>query len=302
MTGRIARVDYDQCARVEVVASRVAQCAIQLVDRHRPAFALVEIVRQQRAAEQRDARRVERVLRYRTENAVVAVAYQHRQHRLDGGTRAVGEKNVIGIRRKAVALRNEARHVLAHKLEALAVRVRAGRRADAGNHSLGARDGVRMERLERVRIIQQTRTLDQTQNLAQTQRRQQKNTSCIEETRREQKKCKFDVGSTTNGRRARKKSLQKRYLSIKRDRRLIELLRIADVAIDDLVERQLVLARLELGGQLIGPRNDGAANSILHLASERIHVLLGEQRTTKNVAADDRRQSADIVVVVDGDP
>mmetsp|Transcript_44465 Transcript_44465/g.115048 ORF Transcript_44465/g.115048 Transcript_44465/m.115048 type:complete len:549 (+) Transcript_44465:294-1940(+) len=70
---------------------------------------------------------------------------------------------------------------------------------------------------------------------------------------------------------------QRDDLAHKRDRLLAELLRVPDVAVHQLVERQL-LARRQTPGELVRLVHDGAAHRVLRLDEVGVDVVHGDQR------------------------
>ena len=63
LTSRVSRVDHDKCARNSALGLRSLVTALQLLIRQRPSLGLVQVIRQLRASQQGNSRRVERVLR-----------------------------------------------------------------------------------------------------------------------------------------------------------------------------------------------------------------------------------------------
>ena len=119
------RVDDAERARRDAVRACLRRDLVEVGGGHRPVVALVEEVADLRAAQRRDGRGVQRVLRDRDHDAVVRAADQHVQQRLDALRRAVREVEALDVGRVAVALLDVGLDRLAGRLDALGVAVGA---------------------------------------------------------------------------------------------------------------------------------------------------------------------------------
>ena len=119
------RVDDAERARRDAVRACLRRDLVEVGGGHRPVVALVEVVADLRAAQRRDRRGVQRVLRDRDHDAVVRAADQHVQQRLDALRRAVREVEALDVGRVAVALLDVGLDRLAGRLDPLGVAVGA---------------------------------------------------------------------------------------------------------------------------------------------------------------------------------
>ncbi len=123
--GGVARVDDRDGADPDAPGRGLRVGGLERLPREAPVLPLVEVVGDLRAGEQRDGRRVERVLRDGDHHAVGRPVDEQAQHRLHALAGPVGEEDVLGIGGDAVALLDEVGDRLPDEAVALALGVGA---------------------------------------------------------------------------------------------------------------------------------------------------------------------------------
>mmetsp|Transcript_17512 Transcript_17512/g.51831 ORF Transcript_17512/g.51831 Transcript_17512/m.51831 type:complete len:502 (-) Transcript_17512:105-1610(-) len=121
----VAGVDDDEELGRRARRRELVVRALELRDGRVPVRRLVQVVRPERAVEQRRHGRVERVLRRRREDAVLGTGDQQLRQVADARRRAVREEDLVREGRHAVARLDERRDLLADERDALRRRVRA---------------------------------------------------------------------------------------------------------------------------------------------------------------------------------
>ena len=164
--GGVARIDDGDGAHPDALRHRLGVGFLERLPRQAPLPLLVEEVGDLGPAEQRDGRRVERVLRDGDHHTVARPVHEEAQHRLHALAGAVGQEDVLGVGGDPVALLDEVGHRLADEAVPLALGVGAQAVRALAEREEGGRTRVLGERRRR-RSGEQLGVFGQRQHLAQ---------------------------------------------------------------------------------------------------------------------------------------